>query len=104
MSLLPLMSTIPSRLRTVSRLPEARYRYYMSCPYPQCYPCGPNIRADNPHLIPCVLVFLTMAEWMHLYYSRLTPEALRERIYAIGPHTFSVLAAIPHRCHHYPQR
>ncbi|KAI6021110.1 hypothetical protein EDC04DRAFT_384049 [Pisolithus marmoratus] len=68
----------------------------MSCLYPQRRPCSPNIRADNPRLVLCALVLLTMAEWMHLCYSGLTPEALRERIYAMGPRTFAILAAIPH--------
>ncbi|KAI6021101.1 hypothetical protein EDC04DRAFT_2734042 [Pisolithus marmoratus] len=56
---------------------------------------NPNIRADHAYTVLCVLAFLTMAEWLHLRYSGLTPEELRERIYAIGRRTFAVLAAIP---------
>ncbi|KAI5982915.1 hypothetical protein EDD15DRAFT_2318860, partial [Pisolithus albus] len=56
---------------------------------------NPNIRADNAYIVLCALVFLIMAEWMHLHYSGLTSEELKERIYAIGRRTFAILAVIP---------
>ncbi|KAI6106968.1 hypothetical protein EV401DRAFT_2005386, partial [Pisolithus croceorrhizus] len=57
---------------------------------------NPNIRADNTYVVLCALVFLIMAEWMHMRYSGLTTEELKERIYAMGRRTFAVLAVIPH--------
>ncbi|KAI6148905.1 hypothetical protein BKA82DRAFT_3416165 [Pisolithus tinctorius] len=40
-------------------------------------------------------MLLAMVELMHLRYSGLTSEELQERIRAIGPRTFAILAAIP---------
>ncbi|KAI6148917.1 hypothetical protein BKA82DRAFT_997032 [Pisolithus tinctorius] len=62
-----------------------QYRSYLS----------PNIRTDNMFVVLSALVFLTMAEWMHLLYSGLTSEELQERIHAMGHRTFAILAAIP---------
>lgn len=56
---------------------------------------NPNIRTDNTYIVLCALVFLTMAEWMHLLYGGLTPEELQERINAMGHRTFAIFAAIP---------
>ncbi|KAI6027243.1 hypothetical protein EDC04DRAFT_166896 [Pisolithus marmoratus] len=56
---------------------------------------NPNIRTDNEYIVLGALVCLTMAEWLHLRYSRLTAEELRERINAMGHRPFSILAAIP---------
>lgn len=56
---------------------------------------NPNIRADNTYMVLCALAFLIMAEWMHLRYSGLTSEEIKQRIYAIGRRTFAILAAIP---------
>ncbi|KAI6000366.1 hypothetical protein F5J12DRAFT_257296 [Pisolithus orientalis] len=56
---------------------------------------SPNIRTDNTFVVLSALVFLTMAEWMHLLYSGLTPEEFQERICTIGHRTFAILAAIP---------
>ncbi|KAI6113830.1 hypothetical protein EDD17DRAFT_1875005 [Pisolithus thermaeus] len=57
---------------------------------------NPNIRAENTYVVLCALVFLIMAEWMHMRYSGLTTEELKERIYAMGRRTFAILAVIPH--------
>ncbi|KAI6141242.1 hypothetical protein BKA82DRAFT_28664 [Pisolithus tinctorius] len=57
---------------------------------------NPNVRTDNTYIVLFALVFLTMAEWMHLLYGRLTPGELRDRIYAMGHRTFAIFAAIPH--------
>ncbi|KAI6141195.1 hypothetical protein BKA82DRAFT_936266 [Pisolithus tinctorius] len=54
----------------------------------------PNIHTNNTHIVLCALVFLTMAEWMHLLYSGLTPNKLQECIHAMGCHTFAIFAAI----------
>ncbi|KAI6113828.1 hypothetical protein EDD17DRAFT_1509453 [Pisolithus thermaeus] len=56
---------------------------------------NPNARADNTYVVLCALVFLIMAEWMHMRYSGLTTEELKERICAMGRHTFAILAVIP---------
>ncbi|KAI6001454.1 hypothetical protein EDD15DRAFT_2361859 [Pisolithus albus] len=56
---------------------------------------NPNLRTDSTYIVLCALVFLTMAEWNHFVYSGLTPEELRQRIYAMGHRTFAILAAIP---------
>ncbi|KIK11631.1 hypothetical protein PISMIDRAFT_690196 [Pisolithus microcarpus 441] len=76
------------------------YRTYLK--YAIVTPCvaftpifSPNIRANNPYVVLCALVFLVMAEWMRLCYSGLTSEEVKERIYAIGRRTFAILAVIP---------
>ncbi|KAI6131343.1 hypothetical protein EV401DRAFT_1920228 [Pisolithus croceorrhizus] len=56
---------------------------------------NPNIRADNTYIVLRAPVFLIMAEWMHMRYSGLTTEELKERIYAMGHHAFAILAVIP---------
>ncbi|KAI5989552.1 hypothetical protein EDD15DRAFT_2370624 [Pisolithus albus] len=56
---------------------------------------SPNLRTDSTYIVLCALVFLTMAEWMHLVYSGLTSEELQQRMYAMGRRTFAILAAIP---------
>ncbi|KAI6029868.1 hypothetical protein PISMIDRAFT_680764 [Pisolithus microcarpus 441] len=56
---------------------------------------NPNLRTDSTYIVLCALVFLTMAEWNHFVYSGLTPEELRQRMYAMGHHTFAILAAVP---------
>ncbi|KAI6001395.1 hypothetical protein EDD15DRAFT_2527401 [Pisolithus albus] len=56
---------------------------------------NPNLRTDSTYIVLCALVFLAMAEWMHLVYSGLTSEELQQRMYAMGHRTFAILAAIP---------
>ncbi|KAI6148933.1 hypothetical protein BKA82DRAFT_4481497 [Pisolithus tinctorius] len=56
---------------------------------------NPNVHSDNTYIVLCALVFLTMAEWMHMLYGGLTPEELQERIYAMGHRTFAIFTAIP---------
>ncbi|KAI6141225.1 hypothetical protein BKA82DRAFT_133568 [Pisolithus tinctorius] len=66
----------------------------MYCSF-QRRPYSPNIRTKNTFVVLSALVFLTMAEWMHLLYSGLTSEELQECIQAMGHCTFAILTTIP---------
>jgi len=43
----------------------------------------------------CSLLFLLMAETMHMHYSRLPPLELKERVEDIGHATFAILITVP---------
>ncbi|KIJ07189.1 hypothetical protein PAXINDRAFT_19611 [Paxillus involutus ATCC 200175] len=46
-------------------------------------------------ITPCSLLFLLMAETMHLHYGRLPPLELKKRVENMGYATFSILITIP---------
>ncbi|KAF9219196.1 hypothetical protein BS17DRAFT_789974 [Gyrodon lividus] len=54
-----------------------------------------NLPRYNTFATLCTLVFLTMAETLHLRYGRLSPAQLRRRMDAIGYETFAIMSAIP---------
>ncbi|KAF8836572.1 hypothetical protein BDN67DRAFT_1071886 [Paxillus ammoniavirescens] len=52
--------------------------------------------ANGGHFITlCSLLFLLMAETMHLHYGRLPPLQLKERVENMGYATFAILITIP---------
>ncbi|KIK91959.1 hypothetical protein PAXRUDRAFT_830401 [Paxillus rubicundulus Ve08.2h10] len=54
-----------------------------------------NLPRNNSFATLCTLVFLAMAETMHLCYGRLSPTQLMGRIDAIGHENFAIMNAIP---------